>query len=74
MIVKLAVFVFILFGATMATTALDGFIVRPFLDSLSADKADRDDVVKRVRKIGTAVGITITLMAGLATIIDVTFK
>ncbi len=70
---KLAVFVFLLFGASMATTALDGFVVKPILASLSSDEADRD-ALRRVRKIGTAIFLTITVLAGLATIIDVAFK
>lgn len=72
-VAKAAVIVFILFAATQAATAIDGFFIRPLLASASEGEEARNNAITRVRKIGTIIFTAIALIAGIATIIDVAF-
>ncbi len=71
---RVAVFFFLLMAVVMAANAIDGFVVRPLLTNLSSGRSVSDPFAKRVRKIGTAIALAITLLAGLATIFDALFK
>ncbi len=71
---KIAVFLFLLMASVMAANAIDGFVIKPLLASLSSGRSVSDPLAKRVRKVGTVIALSITLLAGLATIFDVLFK
>jgi hypothetical protein len=71
---RIAVYFFFLMALVMAGQALDGFVVRPLMARLSNGGTAPDPLARRVRKIGTAIAVAITLLAAAAQIFDVFFK
>lgn len=71
---KIAVIFFLLMAIVMAANAIDGFVVRPLIASLSEGGSNPDPLAKRVRKIGTVIAVTITFLAAVAQIFDALFK
>lgn len=74
MLVKLFVYLMLLFTPVQFAQAIDGFVVRPLIDSASQGEGEREALAKRVRQVGTLVATVLGAVAALATVYNVTLK
>jgi len=58
-------------GITQVAQAIDGFVIRPLIAAAGRGPQEFEPLIKRVRQVGIAIGFVVTLIAGIATIIDV---
>ena len=61
-------------AAVMAGNAIDGFVVRPLITSISEGRTGPNSNTKRVSKLGSVIFLIIAVLAGLAEIFSALFK
>lgn len=73
-LVKLFVYFVLFLALTQIAQVLDGFVVRPLIDSASRGEGEREAFAKRVRQIGALLASILGILAALATVYDVTLR
>lgn len=69
--VKLLIVFLGFLAAVQMISALDGFVIRPLIESAARGPKEFEPLVKRAQQVGTVIGFLIATAAGIATIVQV---